>query len=127
MVTSVAIVDGMLFSGSSDSTIKMWDFTASHIAIFEELAELLKKGQQGEALARFVRMPKKAKNAIYAKLYEICKPFANDYSEVAEHAFLSQNGQSATSTQRAQAIRNYLNDQASPFVINKNIESKVLS
>jgi hypothetical protein len=74
----------------------MWDFTASHIAIFEELAELLEKGQQEEALARFIRMPKNAKDAIDGKLYEI-GPFVN--------------GLGATSIQKAQAIRSYLNDQ----------------
>ncbi len=60
-------------------------------------------------------------NAIARKLYEICKLFTNnywggtpnDYSNCVEDAFHNRNGQSSTSAQKAQAIRDYLDDQAS--------------
>ena len=56
-------------------------------------------------------MPKRAKNTIYGKLYQICKPFVKDYLGCAEHAFYDQEGQSARSDQKALAIRSYLKDQ----------------
>ncbi len=111
-VSSLAIYDGKLFSGSEDS-IKVWDFTADDRMIFQEIAELLEGQSQdvADALNRFTRMPKTAKHAIYAKLYEIRKPCANDYLGWGECAFHNQNRQRSTRGQKAWAIRGYLNDQ----------------
>ncbi len=112
-VRSLALFNGKLFSGSSDVTIKVWDFSADDRTIFQEIAELLEneRGDVPDNLKRFSRMPKTAKHAIYGKLYEILKPFANDYWGCGEHAFHNQHGQCSTRAQKAQAIRNYLNDQ----------------
>jgi WD40 repeat protein len=112
-VSSLAIFDGKLFSGSSDFKIKVWDFTADHRNIFREIAHSLEGQQQPviDALKRFSRMPKTAKHAIYGKVYG--NPFANEYPGCAEFAFHNQNGQRATRVEKAQAIRNYLNDQPS--------------
>ncbi len=113
-VWSLATFNGKLFSGSDDKTIKSWDFTAHDTTIFQEIAQLLEIEtlDVAHALERFSRMPKTPKKAIYGKLYEILKPLANHYSEYAEHAFHNQNEQSSTAAEKAQAIREYLNDQA---------------
>ncbi len=110
-VFSLAFFEGNLFSNSSDHTIKVWDFTADHRTIFQEIALLLENESQNvvDALERFKRMPKTAKHAIYAKLYAICQPFA--YPGCTEDAFYDKNGQISTRLQKAQAIRDYLNDQ----------------
>ena len=105
-------MEGKLVSGSYDKTIKIWDFTADHAMVFQELAKSLESENQIQhTIERFSRMPKTAKDAIYGKLYEICKPFANDYWGCAEDAFYDQNGQSSTPFQKAQAITDYLNDK----------------
>jgi hypothetical protein len=90
--------------------------------VLQEITKLLEDGDRevvsqpmqkpiSLAMDRFSRMPKAVKNAIYGKLYEICKPFANGYWGCAEHAFYGQHGQSASPAQKAQAIKNYLDDQ----------------
>ncbi len=112
-VSSLLMFDGKLFSGSYDRTIKVWDFTANDRMIFEEIAELLESQNLDfpYAVERFLRMPKTAKHVIYGKLYEVLKPFANDYWGCGEDAFHNINGQSSPRTEKAQAIREYLNDQ----------------
>ncbi len=109
-VCSLTIFDGKLFSGSDDNTIKVWDFTADDRMIFQEIAYSLESESQGvaNALERFSRMPKMAKDAIYGKLYAIVQP--GEYPGCAEHSFHNQHGQSSTPAQKAQAIRAYLND-----------------
>ncbi len=112
-VHSLIFAQGKLISGSSDNTIKIWDFNADHRMVFQEIAELLKNENQhvvGHALERFSRMPRAAKNAIYGKLREICKPFVNDDLACAEHAFHDQQGQSSSPTQKAEAITKYLDE-----------------
>ncbi len=109
----VAFAQGKLISCSYNGPIEIKDFTADHRMVFEEIAELLKNENRqmvGDALERFSRMPRTAKNAIYGKLYQICKPFANDYWGCAEHAFYDQQRQSASPTQKAEAIGEYLDD-----------------
>ncbi len=109
--SSFGFGSGKLAALPGDGTIKILDFTASHSAIFEEIARLLDKGTPEatrEALERFSRMPKTAKDTIYEKLYEICKPFANPCQGCAKDAFYDQKGQSSTPAQKAQAIRDYL-------------------
>jgi WD40 repeat protein len=116
-VYSLVFANGKLFSGSSDCTMKTWDFTARHGTVFQEIIQLLETGDGDpkatatqQALERFSRMPKTAKNAIYKKLHEIRKPFDNDYDRnCAEDAFYNRNGQSSTPAEKAQAIRGYLN------------------
>jgi hypothetical protein len=110
-VYSLAILDGKLFSGSADCTIKIWDFGADDSAIFQQIAESLAGQSQAIALERFSRMPKTAKHTIYGKMYQILKPFGNDYWGCGEHAFQNQHGQSSTPAQKGKAIRDYLNDQ----------------
>jgi WD40 repeat protein len=111
-VRCLAFAQGKLISGSQDQTIKIWDFTADQRMVFQEIAELLKSENQvvGDALERFSRMPRTAKNGIYGKLYEICKPFVNEYWGCAEQAFFDQQGQSSSPTQKAEAITKYLDD-----------------
>ncbi len=112
-VCCVASDQAKLISGSFSGEIKIWDFTADHARVFKEIGELLKRENPqavGHAIERFLRMPRTAKNAIYRKLYEICKPFANDYWGCAEHAFYNQHGQSSSPTQKAEAIGEYLDD-----------------
>ncbi len=110
-VNSVAVYEGKLFSGSADKTIKVWDLTADARTIFEEIAHSLESYQDvAGALERFSRMPKTAKHAIYGKLYENIKPFVNEYLGCAEHAFHNQYGLISMPVEKAQAIREYLND-----------------
>ncbi len=112
-VLCFAFAQGKLISSSLDSTTKIWDFTADHRMVFEDIVELLKRENPkwvSDALERFSRMPRAAKNAIYGKLYEICKPFVNDYWGCAEQAFFDQQGQSSSPTQKAEAIGEYLDD-----------------
>jgi WD40 repeat protein len=113
-VGSLAVSNRTLISGSSDYKIKVWDFMANNDEVFKEIAGQLKDEDPSlteQAIRRFLRMPKSAKNKIYGELYKIIKPRltkANDYYGCAEHAFHDQHGQSATSLEKAQAIRNYL-------------------
>ena len=75
----LAVTEGKLFSTSYDNRLKVWDFTAHHSVIFQEIAEFFERGipeGTGQVFKRFSKMPKTAKHAIYAKLYQICKPFA---------------------------------------------------
>ncbi len=106
-VRSLAVADGKLFSGSYDRTIKVWDFKTSNDAIFEEIAGQFQSGVP-TAMDRFSRMPAKEKNKVYGELYEILKPFSNEYFGCAEHAFQDQHGLTSTPQQKALAIRNYL-------------------
>lgn len=90
--------------------------TEKDIAFFREVADLLSRTtayEVEEAMDRFSRMPKKAREAIYGKIYHILKPFKNDYWGCGEDAFLNRNGQSSTPEQKAQAIEAYLADQTS--------------
>jgi WD40 repeat protein len=114
-IESLAISDdGKLIAGSN-SMIKIFDFTASSVEIFKEIAELFnsddpKKIQ--EALRRFSKMLEAERNEIYGKLYPILKPrLTNDYWGCAEHAFHGQHGQKATCWEKAQAITEYVQEQ----------------
>ena len=109
----IAATHGKLFATFDDlltnnKTIRMWDFNASHRAIFEEIA-----GQftidAAEAMDRFSRMPQRERNEVYAALDEMLKDsFDADYPNRGEHAFHDQAGLSSTPEQKAQAIRKYL-------------------
>jgi hypothetical protein len=66
--------------------------------------------QAGFAFDMFSKMPKVAKNKIFGELHKILKPtLKHDYWKCAEDAFYGNNRQSATNSQKAKAIRNYLN------------------
>jgi hypothetical protein len=91
----------------SNSSGAMVPQNAQMPPIFIDIVELLETETPEvaqQALERFSRMPKTAKNAIYRKL-QLLKPFANDDPGCAELVFYD-----ATFTQKAQAIRDYLND-----------------
>ncbi|MGC1878904.1 MAG: hypothetical protein WA347_05650 [Rhabdochlamydiaceae bacterium] len=100
--------------------IKVLNFNSSKIAIFRELAEIFDRGQHvpgafarlgsafNVATERFSRMPAEDRGKIYGELYEILKPFSNDYYGCGEHAFHDEHGQCSTPQQKAQAIKNYL-------------------
>jgi WD40 repeat protein len=107
--SSLAIHKGKLYSGSR---LKIWDFTASHDAVFAEIAgQFLDEDPrtQLEATERFSRMPETAKNKVYGELHRLIKSrLANDYWGCAEHAFHNQHGQFSTPSEKAQAIYNYL-------------------
>lgn len=60
------------------------------------------------AMRTFSRMPKGIRNKIYEELYNICKPFKNDYWGCAEDAFHERKGQISSPAQKAEAIRAYL-------------------
>ncbi|MBS0604660.1 MAG: F-box/WD repeat-containing protein [Verrucomicrobia bacterium] len=107
-VWSLARDGQRLFSGSADKTIRICDFNAPDEAVFKEIADLLKSKDSviaEDAMARFTRMPPKAKNAIYQELLEIQGSSANDDGK---DTFDNQNGQTSTPDQMAQAILNYL-------------------
>jgi len=82
-------------------------------AIQNHLARKIAKLFEGDehdheiAMERFLRLPEAMRGTIYGELYEILKPLKNDYFGCAEHAFHNKHGQSSTSQQKAQAIRNY--------------------
>ena len=113
-VGSLAASNRTLISGSSDYTIRVWDFMANNDEVFKEIAGLFEDRNPDlaeQAIRRFLRMPKSAKDKIYGELYKIINPRltkANDYDGCAEHAFRDLYGQSSTSLEKAQAIRNYL-------------------
>jgi WD40 repeat protein len=115
-VESLALRDGKLFSGASasDNSVKIWDFTASHAQIFEEIANALESQDQNEtevifALKHFSKMPEEAKNKIFAEFQKIVKPTSKrGYWKSAEHVFCGRSTLLATDAQRAQAIRKYL-------------------
>jgi len=88
---------------------KILDFSAPDSMIFKEIAELFRsKYTVIEAMERFSRMPKKAREKIYFELKQILWSF--DWGiEVAKNAFHDQWGLSSTPEQKAQAIENYLN------------------
>jgi WD40 repeat protein len=116
-VDSLAIsYDGKLIAGSCEM-IKIFDFTASSIEIFEEIADLFNSGDPEkieEALERFSKMPETEKNEIYGKLYAILKlkpSLENDYWGCAEHAFHGRYGQKATCGERAEAITKYVQER----------------
>jgi WD40 repeat protein len=113
----LASAGGRLFSNlGGHNSIQALDFTANHSTVFQEIVALLKTGTREatqQAIERFSGMPTTAKNAIYKKLHEICKPFNNDYNRnCAEDAFYNRNGQSSTPAEKAQAIQNYLEDDS---------------
>ena len=128
-IDSLVFAEGKLFSTCFDNKLKVWDFTANHSVIFQEIAEFFERGipeGTGQVFERFSKMPKTAKHAIYEKLYQICKPFAGasqtPYSNISitvcnvidnwgEAAFYNKEGQKFTPGQKAQAIREYLKDQ----------------
>lgn len=85
------------------------DFIAEDSVIFREISSLFRRDEHLSAIGRFSRMPARARNAIYGKLYDILKPFANDYWGCSEDAFHDRRGQSSTPEQKAQAIEAYLN------------------
>jgi WD40 repeat protein len=111
-VRSLALKDTTLFSGSWDNTIKIWDFAASHVEVFTEIASALEGQDPMEAdfaIDRFSKMPKAAKNKTFGELHKIIKPnLKRDYWGCAEDAFYEKKGQRATNAQRAEAIKNYL-------------------
>ncbi len=103
--------DHKLLSASHRGRIKVFDFSALKREIFKELALGFEEDAPGPARAmqRFLRMSGEERGKIYGELYELLKPFQNDYWRCAEHAFHDQHGLSSTFQQKAQAIRNYLN------------------
>jgi outer membrane protein assembly factor BamB len=107
--SSLAIHKGKLYSGSR---LKIWDFTASHHAVFAEIAEQFLDEDpitQLNAAQRFSKMLQTAKNKVYGQLYLLIKGrLTNDYWGCAEHAFHGENGQFSTPQEKAQAIRDYL-------------------
>jgi WD40 repeat protein len=107
--SSLAIHKGKLYSGSR---LKIWDFTASHDAVFAEIAEQFLDEDpitRLNAAQRFLRMPQTARNKVYGELYLLIKGrLTNDYWGCAEHAFHGKNGQFSTPQEKAQAIRDYL-------------------
>ncbi len=120
---SHAISNGKLYStkvnffGQNDGTINVWDFGAEFDAVFDKLADLIESGASKndyQAFLRFSRMPKRVKNKIYGELYTILKNLkliSNDYWGCGEDAFHGVRGQNSTTSQKAQAIRNYLQEQ----------------
>ncbi len=121
-----AVSDGKLYSrvypDSNVETIKVWDFKAEYNTVFDALANQLESDDFeifDQAMERFSRMPKRARNEIYGELYKILKrlnliPNPNDYWGCGEHAFhgiIHGTRQGSTSSQKAEAIRNYLQEQ----------------
>jgi F-box domain len=107
----LCVVDKKIFSGSYiDGTIKVCDFSESHSAILANSAELLREGdhEARTAMAQFNALPADVKNSIYGEMYQLLKPFDNDYFGCGAHAFHDHHGLSSTRQQKAQAIENYL-------------------
>jgi WD40 repeat protein len=107
----LCVVDKKIFSGSySDRKIRVCDFSESHSSILANSAELLREGDHAVriAMAQFDALPVDVKNAIYGEMYQLLKPFDNDYFGCGRHAFHNEHGLSSTRQQQAQAIENYL-------------------
>jgi hypothetical protein len=112
-IDSIAFADGKLVIAygadrSNPDTLIICDFRATDHKILEEIADQLESRDPrvvAEAMDRFGRMPKKAKDKAYRKLLGIFKRFRGDYPGFAEEAFHDQHGQSSTPAQKAQAIR----------------------
>jgi hypothetical protein len=103
-----------IFFHAYGTKFEIWDFNAKHNDVFVEFMEMFEGSRSiipEQAMDRFSRMPKAARNKIYGELYKILKAsnlIQNDYWGCAEHAFHDIQGQSSTFAQKAQAIRNYL-------------------
>ncbi len=114
---SIAISNSKLVLGQGSGMIEIRDFTADHDEILEGMAESLEgteKIRARDAIFPFSNMPKKVKDKVYGRLYELIKSrLTNDYWGCAEHAFHSQYGQGAEDSERAQAIRLYLAERSS--------------
>ncbi len=114
IVNSFILSDRKVILGSQDWTIRIWDFQANSNEVFEEIAGLFEGGHPHlvrQAIGRFLRMPKSAKDKIYGELYKIINPRltkANDYDGCAKHAFCNEYGHSSTPLEKTLAIRNYL-------------------
>jgi hypothetical protein len=112
-IAFLAFSNGQLILGSPGCKIKIWDFLANNDKVFEGIAGQLEDENPDiaeEALRRFLRMPKSAKDKIYEELYKIINPRltqANDYDGCAEHAFRGQYGHSSTPLEKTVAIGNY--------------------
>jgi len=108
---SSAIAGSKVYLGHGSDTISILDFSAPDHVIFEEIVAQFRSVNSEQvviAKTRFLRMPEKARNEIYGELYEILKPFTNDYFGCGEHAFRHQQGLASSAEQKAQAIENYL-------------------
>jgi WD40 repeat protein len=107
--SSLAMHKGKLYSGSR---LKIWDFLASHDALFTEIAKQFLDEDpmtQTKALGQFRKMPQTAKNKVYEQLYLLIKDrLTNDYGGCAQQAFYHDYEQFSTAEEKAQAILNYL-------------------
>jgi WD40 repeat protein len=103
----------LIFSDTTNS-INILNFDVSDEKLLQEITDAFREDfkynmKKRIATDRFSRMPQETKNKIYGKLYEIIKHrLINDYWGCAEHAFHDQYGQSASNSEKAKAIENYL-------------------
>jgi hypothetical protein len=111
--SNLAIIDGNLYVDyiTLSDCIVQFDFTSTHDLVFKEIAEHLMNPCSAKviqnAIERFSRMPRSAKNRVYEELYLLLKP-ENHYWGWGEHAFHDQYPLSCTPEKKGLAILNYL-------------------
>jgi hypothetical protein len=91
-----------------DRTISNYDFLANYNEILIDIKQSLLPNTNNFSMNDFLSISETKKNKIYSELYEVMKPFKNDYSNCAEDAFHNKNGCSATDAERALAMESYL-------------------
>ena len=106
--------NGKLCGVSLSDGLEIWDFMEKDVVIFQELAGLLRSGDSramNEAMKRFTRMPRNAKN----KIYGLCGISVSTSVSPEEQAALDQRAKeqwaSLPATQRADAIEAYVKSQ----------------
>ncbi len=69
---TLAVKDGRIYSDATPlNTIKVWDFTANHNAVLEDIIKQFKYSKDiAEAMKRFSRLPDGMKNKIYGEQSE---------------------------------------------------------
>ena len=111
--SNLAIIDGNLYVDYIIlfGCIVQFDFTSTHDLVFKEIAEHLMHSASEKviqnAMERFSRMPRFAKNRVYEELYLLLKP-ENHYWGWGEHAFHDPYPLSCPGEKKGLAILNYL-------------------
>ena len=119
---TIILDDRIIQSNSNSKGIHVLDLNPSCNKIIEEIADAFKFYSENwdfaiaktkyvnELFRRFSLFPEHVKNAIYGELFVIVQP-EKHYWGMGEDLFHDQNGQATLHSQKAKAIRNYLEKQ----------------
>ncbi len=108
---SINMAGGKILLSSRDGCTTVLNFLATNNEVLKDIAAALEiklGGDFNRGMMRFIRLSPKIQNRIFEELYDVCKPFENDYPGCGEDAFFNRNGQTSSPAQRAEAVRAYL-------------------